>query len=234
MITAILFDLDGTLLENDMDVFMPPYFRSLAARVAPLVAPDAFLNALMASTRAMMRPHSAEQTNEEVFWAAFIPRVGRSAAELRPVLDAFYGDDFARLKLYTVCKPAARTLVQAAFSANQAVAIATQPVFPLAAVQHRLDWAGVADFPYALITTYENMHTSKPDPAYYREICERIGHQPETCLMAGNDPDADIRPAAAAGLHTFWVTEKGEQPIPGLPAEHSGTLAALQRLIEGK
>lgn len=233
MINAILFDLDGTLIENDMDVFMPPYLRALAARVAVLMPAEAFLNALMAATRVMMRPHSAAQTNEEVFWADFLPRAGHSTGELQPVLDAFYRDDFGKLSRYTSPKPAARPLIESAFAAGYAVAIATQPVFPLLAVQHRLNWAGIGDFPYALVTSYENMHSTKPDPAYYREICERIGHAPATCLMAGNDPDADIRPAAAAGLSTFWLAEKGEAAIAGLLATYSGPLADLHAMIAG-
>lgn len=232
MISALLFDLDGTLLDSDMDIFMPPYLRALAARLAPIVPPDTLLNALMAATRTMMRPHSHIQTNQDVFWADFPPRVGHSLNEMVPPLDTFYRDDFSKLKGYTASKPEARPLVQAAFAAGYAVAIATQPVFPLVAVQQRLDWANVGDFPFALVTTYENMHTTKPDPAYYREICEHIGHKPETCLMIGNDLDADIRPAAAAGLHTYWLTEKGESPIAGLPSYHAGTLADVHRMVE--
>ena len=37
-IRAILFDLDGTLLHNDMNVFLPHYFEMLAARVAVAMA----------------------------------------------------------------------------------------------------------------------------------------------------------------------------------------------------
>jgi FMN phosphatase YigB (HAD superfamily) len=121
--------------------------------------------------------------------------------------------------------------MEAAFAAGYTVAIATQPVFPLVAIQQRLEWAGVADFPYALITSYEIMHTTKPHPAFYRDVCAMIGHRPEDCLMVGNDPDSDIRPAAAAGLHTFWLADEGQPPIADLPAEHSGALRDVHRLI---
>jgi HAD superfamily hydrolase (TIGR01549 family) len=236
MITAILFDLDGTLLDSDMDVFIPPYFRALAAKLSHIVPRDTLLDALLASTRAMMKSRGGRpQTNCEVFWADFLPRLGRTYKDIDLLIDAFYREDFDHLEHFTACKPAARPLVQTAFDAGYTVVIATQPVFPLAAIEHRLMWAQVEDFPYALITCYENMHTTKPDPAYYLEICRMIGHEPAQCLMVGNDPEADIRPSAAAGMRTFWLCDL-EQParrrIPNLPAHDTGTLADVQRLIE--
>ena len=109
--------------------------------------------------------------------------------------------------------------------------IATQPVFPLTAIEQRLQWAGVGGLPYALVTSFETMHTTKPDPDYYREICRRIGHEPSACLMAGNDPDADIRPAHAAGLRTFWLTGQAEPSGKAVPADHSGALSDLSALL---
>lgn len=233
MITAILFDLDGTLLDSDMDVFIPPYFRALAAKLSNVVPRETLLDALLQSTRAILQSRGRRaQTNCEVFWADFLPRLGRTYKDLHLLIDAFYRDDFDRLSIFTASKPAARPCVQAAFSHSYTVAIATQPVFPLAAIEHRLMWAEVEDFPYALITCYENMHTAKPDPEYYLEICEMIGHQPAQCLMVGNDPKADIKPAAAAGMSTFWLCDLGQRRMRDLPATYTGTLGDVQDLIE--
>ncbi len=232
MISALLFDLDGTLLDSDMEAFMPPYFRLLAAKLAPLVSPQTLLPALIASSQVMMRNTDKSKTNKEVFWADFLPRIGCRLDDLLPLLDEFYGHDFAALRRYTAPRPEARPLMEAVFAAGYTVAIATQPVFPEPAVYHRLQWAGIADFPYALVTTYENMHTTKPAPDYYLEVCERIGHRPSVCLMVGNDIEADIRPAAAAGLRTFWLAGQEQPPMAGLPADYAGTLTDVQRLVE--
>lgn len=35
MITTILFDLDGTLLPTDQDLFVKTYFKQLAVKLAP-------------------------------------------------------------------------------------------------------------------------------------------------------------------------------------------------------
>ena len=233
MITTILFDLDGTLLDSDMGIFIPLYFRALAAKLSPIVPREPLLNTLLASTRLVMQSKGIRvQTNHDVFWADFLARLGHSYKDLQLLIDAFYRDDFDRLKNFTATKPQARPLVQAVFAAGYTVAIATQPVFPIVAIAHRLGWANVSDFPYALITSYENMHTTKPDPAYYQEICQMIGRQPADCLMVGNDPEADIRPAATLGMHTFWVCDQGQPPISGMPAHHIGTLTDLVDMIE--
>jgi FMN phosphatase YigB (HAD superfamily) len=54
MIKAILFDLDDTLLGNDMDRFIPPYFEMLGNYVAHRYPKDKFLQALLAGTDAMI------------------------------------------------------------------------------------------------------------------------------------------------------------------------------------
>ena len=231
MISAILFDLDGTLLDSDMDVFIPQYFRALTTKLAPVIAPAKLMEALTASTRILLRRKAGGKTNQELFWADFLPRTGCREADIVPLLDAFYTNGFPALRRFTALKPQARPLVTTAFAERFTVAIATQPVFPLAAIRHRLTWAGVDDFSYALVTCYENMHSTKPDPAFYAEICERIGHTADACIMIGNELDADIRPAAAAGLHTFWLTDEGQEGPPDLTIDYLGTLTDARDLL---
>ena len=83
-IKAILFDLDGTLLDSDMQVFLPHYLKQLAARVAHLIPPKEFIAHLLAATQAMV-DNDGRATNAQVFAEAFYPRVGHSQTELEPV-----------------------------------------------------------------------------------------------------------------------------------------------------
>jgi HAD superfamily hydrolase (TIGR01549 family) len=217
-IRAILFDLDDTLLENNMERFLKGYFGLLTPHVASLVPPDKFMPALLAATRAMVENTDPTLTNQQAFTADFFPRVGRTMDEMMPVFDDFYATQFGKLYSQARRLPEARAVVQAAFDAGYDAVIATNPLFPETAIRQRMEWADVADFPFKLVTSYETMHTCKPHPRYYREIVERIGRQPGECVMVGDDWKNDIAPALQAGLRAYWVNTSAAALDPkGLP-----------------
>jgi HAD superfamily hydrolase (TIGR01662 family) len=207
MIQAILLDLDDTLLDNDMGSFLPPYFAALGQRMSCFVDPDQLVKILLASTRVMMRNEDPAVTNRQAFEADFLPRLGHPESEVRPVFDAFYEEDFPALRRYTHCRPEARMLVQTIYDQGYDMVIATNPLFPARAIEHRLNWAGVLDYPYELVTTYENSHFSKPNPRYYKEILDKVNCSPPQAVMVGDDFGNDIEPATFVGLHTYWISD---------------------------
>ena len=225
LLRVVLLDLDDTLLGNNIELFLPPYFAALGRRMAQFVAPDDLVKMLLASTRVMMKNDDPAITNQQVFDADFFPRLGRPAASVRPTLAAFYEEDFPALKRHTQTRPQARPLVQALFDRGYDVVIATNPMFPRRAIEHRLDWAGVLDFPFELITTYENSHFCKPNPHYYEEILNRLDCRPDQAMMVGDDLANDIEPAAQVGLHTYWIVEPPTQAGLAPDAGPHGSLA---------
>lgn len=76
-IQAVLFDLDGTLLGNNLDLFLPRYFEAISAHVASLVPPKQFITDLLQATQIMLA-NDGRATNEEVFASAFYPLIGRT------------------------------------------------------------------------------------------------------------------------------------------------------------
>jgi FMN phosphatase YigB (HAD superfamily) len=153
----------------------------------------------------------------------------------------FYAKGYPALQQYTRYKPEARRVVQQAFDLGYDVVIATNPLFAATAIEQRLEWAGVADFPYRLVTTYENSRACKPNLLYYEQVLESIDHHAEACLMVG-DEDMDMV-AAHLGCATFFVlppsvplTRGGEEKgrlDPATPQPtYSGTLADLEALLK--
>jgi len=121
------------------------------------------------------------------------------------------------LRPLTRTLPEARPLVEWALERGLQVAIATNPLFPRTAIEQRLEWAGVPvgarwPRPYALVTSYEIMHATKANPAYYHEILAHLGRQPGECLMVGDDWERDIAPAASVGIPVYWIAAPGKVP----------------------
>jgi FMN phosphatase YigB (HAD superfamily) len=229
-IRAVLFDLDGTLLRNNMDEFLPPYLSMLAARVAHLLPPEQFVGHLMAATE-MMIANDGRATNEQVFAETFYPLVGHPREELEPIFLDFYANDYPKLIKYTQRKSEARQVVQQAFDLGCKVVIATNPLFPAVATQQRLAWAGVADFDYHLVTSYENSRATKPNLLYFEQILASLGLPAEAALVVG-DEDMDMV-AAHLGCQTFLVPGPRTDLSPTTPQPaYRGTLDEVGQLLE--
>lgn len=213
MIEAVLFDLDDTLLSNSIDRFLPRYFALLGAYAEPKLGDrKRFLRVLMDGTQAMIMDTDGATTNRTVFWKRFEAMTGKSVDEMEPFFEQFYDTIFPQLRDACAKRPTAVEMVQACFDHDLKVVIATNPVFPRRAVEERLAWAGlpVDFFPFALVTSYENMHATKPNAAYYREILQQVEAQPNRAVMIGDDWENDIAPAKAVGLSTYWITNHSE------------------------
>ena len=226
-ITTFLLDLDNTLLGNDMDRFLPPYFVMFARRFQTLVPNQDVRQLLIDCVQSVIENQDPTVTNMAAFMAEFTHRLGCPVETINPILATIYREDYPQLQGYTSLRPAAREVMQRLFASGCRVVIATQPLFPAVAIEQRLAWAGVAGFPYAWITTLENSHFSKPDVRYFEEILANIGSSPENSWMVGDDPARDIVPAHQLGLKTWWITGEveisGEDPIP--LCDESGSLA---------
>lgn len=226
---AIFFDMDGTLLDNDMTVFLPHYFRLLSAHVAHILPPEPFMAHLMQATQQMMG-NDGRASNEEVFAAAFYPLAGHPRQEIEPLFLDFYEKVYPSLKQYTRPMAGARQVVQLAFDLGYQVVVATNPLFPATATVQRLAWAGVADFPYRRITSYENSCAVKPNLLYFEQILDFLGLPPEASLVVG-DEDMDMV-AAHLGCRTFLVPGPRTELAAGTPRPtYEGSLADLEALL---
>jgi FMN phosphatase YigB (HAD superfamily) len=225
MIQSILFDLDDTLLENDIQRFLPAYLQELGSALADRFAPDRMVAALMAGTRAMLANQDPEVTLEAAFDGVFYPMLGAQKQSLAPVLELFYRERFPVLQRLTHPLPGAQEAVRAAFGRNARVAIATNPLFPQAAIRHRIAWAGLPaeQYPFDLVTSFEKMHFAKPRPEYIAETLALLACSPENAIFAGNDAVEDIAPAAALGVRAYHVLRES----PPTTSRDEGTLPAF-------
>ena len=169
-IRAILFDLDDTLLTNNMDEFMPRYLKLISAYAAGLYDPAQLIQHLLIASQVMVDNADPAVSNEQAFWDEFSKLTHFDRDEMIPFFTRFYETEFDKIQSATKRRPEARPLVEWALRQRYAVVIATNPMFPRIAIDWRLAWAGIDDFDYDLVTSYEVMHFTKPNPGYYQEI----------------------------------------------------------------
>ena len=204
---AILFDMDGTLVPMDNDVFTKGYFKELAKKLSPLgLAPDALIAAVWTGTKAMVK-NDGTQPNVEVFWDTFAKVTGKDVSEFRAQSDTFYVHEFMAAKAYTQENPLAKEAICLAHLAAEKVVCASNPLFPLTGQQSRMSWVGLVPEDFDLITSYESDSFCKPNPKYFLSICERLGVSPAECLLIGNDEEEDMHAASSVGMDCYLVTD---------------------------
>jgi HAD superfamily hydrolase (TIGR01549 family) len=208
MFKAVLFDLDGTLLNIDMDYFLKQYFRKMVELAAEMGYKEGgrLVEQIWSSTEKMIADLDPRSSNEEVFMRDFYKNWPYSPEEFNPFFEKYYEERFPRLKEFCSSIPGVPEMVDYIKEQGLRVVIATNAVFPISALQDRLSWAGLGHCDFELITSYEDMHFCKPHVQYYQEIVEKIGVRPEECLMVGNDTGEDL-PAGSIGMKTFLVED---------------------------
>ena len=205
MITTILFDLDGTLLPMDQEVFIKAYMAGLTRKAAahgydPLQVPGA----IWAGTKAMVK-NDGSKSNEDVFWQTFSAVCGKDAKQDIAVFEDFYRNEFQEIRHLCGFDPRAGETVRQIKDLGYRVVLATNPLFPAIATHSRARWAGLNPEDFEIISTYENSRHCKPNLDYYRDVMDALGVKPEECVMVGNDVDEDMI-AEKLGMKVFLLT----------------------------
>lgn len=232
-IKAVLFDLDGTLLPMDQDTFIKAYLGGMAKKLAPHgYNPEVLVKAVYAGMKAMTT-NDGSNTNEVAFWNAFTSILGEKVREDMPIFDDFYRNEFQDVKNICGFLPEAATIVRKIKGMGYRVALATTPMFPSIATESRIRWAGLELDDFEIFTTYEHYHFCKPNLNYYKELIEKMGLQPEECLMVGNDVGEDMV-TEELGMRVFLLPadliNKVEKDISQYP---QGDLTDLLKFVEG-
>jgi len=202
-ITTLLFDLDGTLVRMNRSGLELRFMARAVVRFARVIPPWRYRKAFWEGAEALQR-HGTDATN----WTVFLETLGRHArcppAELERIARVCVEKDFAHLGDRYGPIPGARETLLHASELGYRLVVATNPVFPRLAVEMRLSWGKLGDVPFDFITNSECMTRCKPDPAFYKELLEKLGVEGRQCVMIGNDARKDL-PANELGCLTYLV-----------------------------
>ncbi len=206
MIRNVFFDLDGTLLPMDQDIFTKTYFKRLAGKLAPFgYEADRLISSIWEGTAAMVK-NDGSCSNEEAFWKCFCGIYGEKARADMPVFEEYYRVEFQEAQKACGFQPEAAAVVKTLREQGCRLVLATNPLFPAIATEARIRWAGLEPSDFEKYTTYENSRYCKPNPEYYAKLIDELGCVPEETLMVGNDVDEDMV-AETLGMKVFLLTD---------------------------
>ena len=205
---AILFDMDGTLIPMDMKEFSLGYFQFLGKKLEEFNIPyDKLVATIWEGTGAMAR-NDGSKKNADVFWKKFDELIpGTPLDRIMEKCEDFYSHEFDQAKMFTQDNPFAKEAVKVAHEKAPIVALATNPLFPMAGQKTRMEWIGLSSEDFDLVTSYETDSYCKPSPEYFLTVCERLNVKPEECLMVGNDEYEDMYACTQAGMDGYLVTD---------------------------
>lgn len=236
MIKAVLLDLDDTLISTNTALFFPTYLKALGEYASSIAPANTFIQKIVVAYNEALATYDV--TNQ--LYPRFLQRAVanlqnvKNEQELKQLFTSFYEENYSTLREMIHPRPETPPFLQWLLEHDYHIAIATNPAIPESAILQRMAWGGIpADaYPFAAITTLENMHFGKPQPEYFEEIVMRLGIGTNEAIMIGDDWENDIVGAAACGLNTFWITECGMLPPDDIPITGYGTYQHLIALIQ--
>ncbi|MEA3465861.1 MAG: HAD family hydrolase [Thermodesulfobacteriota bacterium] len=233
-ITTVLFDLDGTLLNVDMYRFIPAYLKRLAESIDPAIDQQQFIDTMIERTMELLGSDDGSQTNEAFFLSVVQQDFHLAPEQFLSGIRRFCREHLTELQPLVNPFPLARQLMQRCQEQGLEVVIATNPVFPRPVVDARLEWAGIGDFDYQLVTSIENSRFCKPNPKYFSDILDKIGVLAGHCLMVGNDTEHDLS-ASTLGITTFlvdtWLIDRGSRFVADYRGSHLDLFRFLGQLV---
>lgn len=206
MFNTVLFDLDGTLLPLNLDIFTKRYFELMGAHFQGITDPKTLIKNIWTATEAMIKS-TDDRTNEAVFMDNFGELIGReNLPSYQKNFDDFYDVPFLKAKDTVQESTAMRESVKILREKGYRLIIATNPLFPKKAIYERIKWSGFEPEDFEYISYYEKNHYCKPNPQFFEEILKELDLQPQDCIMVGNDMQEDMI-AATLGIDTYLITD---------------------------
>ena len=205
MLTTLLFDLDGTLLDMDEEAFVPLYMKSVAKAMAKYgLDPQKMIQALKAGSEAMFNNNGPE-LNRDVLFKIMSDTFGFDIREYEDRFDDYYRTTFDEAAVTTHPKEGMEELLKHWKDLGYRLVLASNPVFPVSAMEERLKWAGIDPKLFDDISSYSTSTCSKRSPNFFMETAKRLGVTPEECMMIGNSVDEDGQ--AENACMQFWLQE---------------------------
>lgn len=193
-ITTVLFDLDGTLIPFDQKEFIESYLYHISNKFVPMgYDKNTLIKALWDGTGNMIK-NDGKVMNRDIFKATFTELMEKEYDEMEGDFMEFYEKEFDDVKQTLQEEVDRAGFIKTIKDQGLKVVLATNPIFPKAAIQTRLKWIGLSVDDFDYVTTFEN-----------------INSKPEESIMVGNNALEDMI-VSELGVRTFLITDNLENP----------------------
>jgi FMN phosphatase YigB (HAD superfamily) len=223
---AVFFDLDGTLLPLDMELFISLYYEAIEDNgVMRLIHPENGHEIFEKAIHAMMA-NDGRATNADVFCGVIERLSGMDRHRFTEIMDAFYHSGYKRIRAGAQREARVSEAVETLKGKEYRLIISTNPLFPAVATNQRVEWAGLDPSDFEYVSYYDNSSFCKPNPGYYREILAKTGLDARECYIVGNDVREDMS-AVALGFKGFLLTDHLIGDLERAPECQKGDYSAL-------
>jgi putative hydrolase of the HAD superfamily len=232
---AVLFDLDGTLMDHDA-ARVAGLQAHLAGRLPDLEARE--LERLDGEWRRLEALHYDEYASGR---CSFQEQRRRRAYGMHEALGRELESDAAAdewFAAYLGHYRGAWSAFEDAIPALDAL-VTVNPEIELAVITNgegepqraKLAAIGLAER-FSLVVASGEVGVAKPDPAIFLLACEQLGVEPAKAAHVGDRLDLDAHGAAAAGLRGIWLDRPGASASAPAPATATGiaTISTLREL----
>jgi FMN phosphatase YigB (HAD superfamily) len=232
---AVLFDLDGTLLQVEMRHFIPRYVAGFHNCCSDLVDFERLMRVMRSGIRLLLETVDGSRSNEDRLFAFAASSLELDELLLRERFARFLATGLDELADAVLPIPEAPSLLEHCRRAGVPLVLATNPVFPRTLIEARCRWAGIDLGHFEFLTCFENSYHCKPQPGYFLDIAAKLQVDPKSCLMIGNDTSHDLA-ATEAGMTTwlvdsFLLERNGPSWEPDYRGDHRQLLSYLREQV---
>jgi len=164
--------------------------------------------------------------NRDVFLRSVTAASGLSADAILTHTNKFYNTEFSALQACTHVEARAVDTVNVLKSKGYRLILSTNPIFPPAATNERIKWAGLCVDDFEYVSYYDNSHYCKPNLEYFKEILDHTGLKADECYVVGNDVAEDMC-AVTLGFEGFLVLDNVIGDIRKVPPCVQGNYSDL-------
>lgn len=192
MITAILFDLDNTLIN-----FLEFKIETAKAAAKAMVANGLPATEVEAYGKIFTVYDEKGIEYQKTFYEVvkqYGLDIDRAERIQQAAILAYLQKKFEVLRTYPIVKPTLSKLKD-----RFKLGIVTDA--PRNKAWQRLILTGLGDY-FDVVITLDDTQTMKPGPGPFNLALERLNLRPEECLFVGDNPDRDIKGAKELGMKT--------------------------------